>query len=449
MLNRNKRILFGISVCIITAILPSCSIGDKTITMNEDVYMEEIENSSKITSEEINIEVEEGFKFEPGFFQDGKVYGVLINTAKSSEGDVEGYSAYYSKEDNLVKLNKLTNAEIFSNMNYNERRIYNWKNKTFKDVVTGEEKSIPEVKIDFTSDTEGIRVVASEESNNKVNNNYDTDYIDKKYYGNERSMKNDQYYLVKGNDNYFYRQITNFIYEEEEDKSFLYRTIYGKRDLTKFKSVDSIIVLYDYENNKAITFDGKFSSDFPILSNLMYSKEDNKIYAIGGSNEDEIYEININDDTYSLDLVYKFDLGDKTTTGIWNSKIIGGSLLIESFKPDGSEDEFIMTEEETMLLDLNSKEINVIQKNDQTNFLMQSNSSKYVITINHEEGEDKSRILLGKVHENKVEYIYEFEEGPIKVVFDDDDENMFVQYGTWKDDNIVTYRYVLYNLDIE
>ncbi|MBS4955979.1 MAG: hypothetical protein KHZ99_02850 [Clostridium sp.] len=449
MLNRNKRILFGISVCIITAILPSCSIGDKTITMNEDVYMEEIENSSKITSEEINIEVEEGFKFEPGFFQDGKVYGVLINTAKSSEGDVEGYSAYYSKEDNLVKLNKLTNAEIFSNMNYNERRIYNWKNKTFKDVVTGEEKSIPEVKIDFTSDTEGIRVVASEESNNKVNNNYDTDYIDKKYYGNERSMKNDQYYLVKGNDNYFYRQITNFIYEEEEDKSFLYRTIYGKRDLTKFKSVDSIIVLYDYENNKAITFDGKFSSDFPILSNLMYSKEDNKIYAIGGSNEDEIYEININDDTYSLDLVYKFDLGDKTTTGIWNSKIIGGSLLIESFKPDGSEDEFIMTEEETMLLDLNSKEINVIQKNDQTNFLMQSNSSKYVITINHEEGEDKSRILLGKVHENKVEYIYEFEEGPIKVVFDDDEKNMFVQYGTWKDDNTVTYRYVLYNLDIE
>ena len=449
MLNGNKRILFGISVCIITSILPSCSIWDKTITMNEDVYMEEIENSSKITSEEINIEVDEGFKFEPGFFQDGKVYGVLINIAKSSDSDVEGYSAYYSKEDNLVKLNNLTNEEIFSTMNYNERRIYNWNNETFKDIVTGEEKSIPEVKIDFTSDTEGIRVVASEESNNKVNNNYDTDYIDKKYYGNERSMKNDQYYLVKGNDNYFYRQITNFIYEEEEDKSFLYRTIYGKRDLTKFKSVDSIIVLYDYENNKAITFDGKFSGDFPILSNLMYSKEDNKIYAIGGSNEDEIYEININDDTYSLDLVYKFDLGDKTTTGIWNSKIIGGSLLIESFKPDGSEDEFIMTEEETMLLDLNSKEINVIQKNDQTNFLMQSNSSKYVITINHEEGEDKSRILLGKVHENKVEYIYEFEECPIKVVFDDDEKNMFVQYGTWKDDNTVTYRYVLYNLDIE
>lgn len=447
MLNTNKRILFGISVCIITSILPSCSMGDKTITMNEDVYMEEIENSSKITSEEINIEIDEGFKFEPGFFQDGKIYGILINTAKSSEGDVEGYSAYYSKEDNLVKLNKLTNEEIFSNMNYNERRIYNWNNETFKDVVTGEEKSIPEVKIDFTSDTEGIRVVA-EESNNKVNNNYAKDYIDKKYYGNERSMKSDQYYLVKGNYNYIYRQITNFVYEVEDDKDFSYRTVYGKWDLTKFKSVDSIIVLYDYENNKVITFDGKFNGDFPILSNLMYSKENNKIYAIGGSNEDEVYEININDDTYSLDLIYKFDLGDKITAA-WKSKIIGDSLLIGSFKPDGSEDEFIMTEEETMLLDLSSKEINVIQKNNETNFLMKSDSSKYVITINHEEGEEKSRILLGKVHENKVEYIYEFEEGPIKVVFDDDDENMFVQYGTWKDDNIVTYRYVLYNLDIE
>lgn len=447
MLNTNKRILFGISVCIITSILPSCSMGDKTITMNEDVYMEEIENSSKITSEEINIEIDEGFKFEPGFFQDGKIYGILINTAKSSEGDVEGYSAYYSKEDNLVKLNKLTNEEIFSNMNYNERRIYNWNNETFKDVVTGEEKSIPEVKIDFTSDTEGIRVVA-EESNNKVNNNYAKDYIDKKYYGNERSMKSDQYYLVKGNYNYIYRQITNFVYEVEDDKDFSYRTVYGKWDLTKFKSVDSIIVLYDYENNKVITFDGKFNGDFPILSNLMYSKENNKIYAIGGSNEDEVYEININDDTYSLDLIYKFDLGDKITAA-WKSKIIGDSLLIGSFKPDGSEDEFIMTEEETMLLDLSSKEINVIQKNNETNFLMKSNSSKYVITINHEEGEEKSRILLGKVHENKVEYIYEFEEGPIKVVFDDDEKNMFVQYGTWKDDNIVTYRYVLYNLDIE
>lgn len=447
MLNTNKRILFGISVCIITSILPSCSMGDKTITMNEDVYMEEIEYSSKITSEEINIEIDEGFKFEPGFFQDGKIYGILINTAKSSEGDVEGYSAYYSKEDNLMKLNKLTNEEIFSNMNYNERRIYNWNNETFKDVVTGEEKSIPEVKIDFTSDTEGIRVVA-EESNNKVNNNYAKDYIDKKYYGNERSMKSDQYYLVKGNYNYIYRQITNFVYEVEDDKDFSYRTVYGKWDLTKFKSVDSIIVLYDYENNKVITFDGKFNGDFPILSNLMYSKENNKIYAIGGSNEDEVYEININDDTYSLDLIYKFDLGDKITA-TWKSKIIGDSLLIGSFKPDGSEDEFIMTEEETMLLDLSSKEINVIQKNNETNFLMKSNSSKYVITINHEEGEEKSRILLGKVHENKVEYIYEFEEGPIKVVFDDDDENMFVQYGTWKDDNIVTYRYVLYNLDIE
>lgn len=449
MINKNKRILFGISVCIITSILTSCNIGDKTITMNEDVYMEEIENSSKITSEEINIEIDEGFKFEPGFFQDGKVYGILINTANSSESDLEGYSAYYSKEENLVKLNKLTNEEIFSNMNYNERRIYNWNNETFKDVVTGEERKIPEVKIDFTSDTEGIRVVSSEESNNnKVNNNYHTDYIDKKYYGNERSMKNDQYYLVKGNDNYFYRQIINFIYEVEEDEDFSYRTVYGKWDLTKFKSVDSIIVLYDYENNKAITFDGKFSGDFPILSNLMYSKEDNKIYAIGGSNEDEVYEININDDTYSLDLIYKFDLGDKIT-GTWNSKIIGGSLLIESFKPNGSEEEFIMTEEETMLLDLSSKEINVIQENNQTNFLMKSDSSKYLITINHEEGEEKSRIFLGKVYGNKLEYIYEFEEAPIKVVFDDDEKNMFVQYGTWKDENTVTYRYVLYNLDIE
>lgn len=447
MLNINKNILFGISVCIITSILTSCSIGDKTITMNEDVYMEEIKNSSKITSEEINIEIDEGFKFEPGFFQDGKVYGILINTEDSLDSDVEGYSAYYSKEDNLVKLNELTNEEIFSDMSYNERRIYNWKNETFKDVVTGEEKNIPVVKIDFTSDTEGIRVIESEE-NNKLNNNYYTDYIDKKYYENESSMKSDQYYLVKGSDNYFYRQITNFIYEVDEDKDFSYRTIYGKWDLTNFKSVDSIVILYDYENNKAITFDGELIGNFPILSKVMYSKENNKFYAIGGSNEDEVYEIVINGDNYSLNLIYKFDLGDKLTV-TWDSKIIGDSLLIGSFKPSGSEEEFIMTEEETMLFDLNSKEINVIQESNETNFLISSNSSKYIITSNYAEGDKKSRIFLGKVYENKVEYIYEFEDTPIKVIFDDDEKNMFVQYGTWEKDNTITYRYVLYKLDIE
>ena len=448
MLNRNKNILFGISLCIITAILTSCSIGDKTITMNEDVYMEEIKNSSKITSEEVDIEMDEGFNFEPGFFQDGKIYGILINTASRSESDIEGYSAYYSKEDNLVKLNKLNSEEMFSIMNYNEKRIYNWENETFKDIATGEEKNIPEVKIDFTSDTEGIRVVTSEEGNSKVNNNYYTDYIDKKYYENESSMKSDQYYLVKGSDNYFYRQITNCIYEVDEDKDFSYRTIYGKWDLTNFKSVDSIVILYDYENNKAITFDGKFSGDFPILSKVMYSKEDNKIYAIGGINEDEVYEIIINGDTYSLNLIYKFDLGDKIT-GTWDSKIIGDSLLIGSFKPSGSEEEFIMTEEETMLFDLNSKELNVIQENNETNFLISSNSSKYIITSNYSEGDKKSRIFLGKVYENKVEYIYEFEDSPIKVVFDDDEKNMFVQYVTSEKDNTVTYRYALYKLDIE
>lgn len=448
MINRNKKILLGISLCIITSILISCSIGDKTITMSEDVYMEDIENSRKITSEEVNIEIDKGFKFEPGFFQDGKVYGILINDGNISDDDVEGYSAYYSKEGNLVKLNKLTNEEIFSNMNYNERRIYNWKNETFKDVVTGEEKNIPEVKIDFTSDTEGIRTIASEEINNKVNNNYAKNYIDKKYYGNEQSMKEDQYYLVKGSDNYFYRQIKNFIYEIDENEDFLYRTVYGKWDLTKFKSVDSIIVLYDYENNKAITFDGRFNGDFPILSNVMYSKADNKIYAIGGVNEDEVYEIIIDGDTYNLKLIYKFELGDKLTS-TWNSKIIGNSLLIETFKPDGSETEFIMTEEETILFDLNSKEINVIQQNNPTNFLMESNSSKYIITTNYGEGEEKSRVFLGKVYDNKVEYIYEFEDTPIKAVFDDDEKNMFVQYGTWVGDNKVTYKYVLYNLDIE
>ena len=108
-----------------------------------------------------------------------------------------------------------------------------------------------------------------------------------------------------------------------------------------------------------------------------------------------------------------------------------------------------MTEEETMLFDLNSKEINVIQESNETNFLISSNSSKYIINSNYAEGDKKSRIFLGKVYENKVEYIYEFKDTPIKVIFDDDEKNMFVQYGTLEKDNTITYRYVLYKLDIE
>lgn len=440
----NKKIILGLMICLISIMMISCSNGEKTITLNEDTYLEDLKNSNKITSEEIEMNIEDGYKFEPGYFLDDKVYGILIDTINSTDGEVKGYSAYYSKEDNLVKLNELSNEEIFSNMNYNERRIYNWENETFKDTATGEEKNIPEVKIDFTSDTEGIRVTKSEE----VNNNYAKDYIDKKYYGNERSMKEDQYGLVKDSDNYFYRRVINCVYEEKEGNDFSYRTVYGKLDLSNFKSVDSIIVLYDYENNKAITFDGKFLGDFPILSNIMYSKEGNKIYAIGGSNADEVYEIIINGDTYSLELIYKFDLGDKLTN-TWNSKIINGSLLIGSFKPEGNEKEYYMTEDETMLLDLTIKEINVIQQRNETNFLIETNSNKYIITSNYEEGDKKSRVFLGKVYDNKVEYVYEFEDIPVKVIFDDEEKNMFVQYGTWKEDNTVTYRYVSYNLDLD
>lgn len=61
-----RKIIYFLLIVIFTFV--GCIEKDKTIVVDDNVLMEEIKNSKKITSEEIEIEVEEGFKFEPRFF---------------------------------------------------------------------------------------------------------------------------------------------------------------------------------------------------------------------------------------------------------------------------------------------------------------------------------------------------------------------------------------------
>ena len=67
------------------------------------------------------------------------------------------------------------------------------------------------------------------------------------------------------------------------------------------------MVLYDYEESKAITLEDNYSEKFPLITKVMYSNNNNKFYAFGGEKENEIYEIEIHDDKYSINHLYTID----------------------------------------------------------------------------------------------------------------------------------------------
>ena len=71
-----------------------CSEKDKTIVVNDNVLMDEIRNSQKITKEELNIPLEEGYTFEPGFIYEDKIYGVIVKLSDNWT-DEEMYNSYY------------------------------------------------------------------------------------------------------------------------------------------------------------------------------------------------------------------------------------------------------------------------------------------------------------------------------------------------------------------
>lgn len=450
-----RKIIYVLLLVIVTFI--GCIEQDKTIVVDDNVLMEEIKNSKKIKSENIDIEVEEGFKFEPRFFYEDKIYGVLQSKDIDNE---ENYIVYYSKEEGLVKVREIEMWEVYSNSGEKNRRTLtsNIKNSgstyLIKDSVTGEVKELPKVKIEFLSNPEKVRV--TEDKDNSIGDGYYAEYIDRKYYGNEKAWKSDQYYSVVGSDNYFYRVVANFIYDENDEKlEFSYRNLYGKFDTSNFKSYSTAMVLYDYEEDKAITLEDNYSGKFPLITKVMYSKNNNKFYAFGGEKENEIYEIQIYGDKYSINHLYTIDLGERVTE-TWFSKVLGNSILLGTFiteEIDTSEIEnknnysvdVIQKEKNTILFDIESKKINVFNEDEEFNYISNTNSNKYLILKECNDEGIITKVLLGKVKDNKIEYVYEFKNYPWIVVFDDEEKRMLIQYF---DDN-GKVKHELFYLDIE
>lgn len=145
-----RKIIYFLLIVIFTFV--GCIEKDKTIVVDDNVLMEEIRNSKKITSEEIEIEVEEGFKFEPRFFYEDRIYGVLQSKDIDTE---ENYSVYYSKEEGLVKVREIEMWEAYSNSGEKNRRTLTRNIKDsgssyiIKDSVTEEVKELPKVEIEF------------------------------------------------------------------------------------------------------------------------------------------------------------------------------------------------------------------------------------------------------------------------------------------------------------
>lgn len=450
-----RKIIYFLLIVIFTFV--GCIEKDKTIVVDDNVLMEEIKNSKKITSEEIEIEVEEGFKFEPRFFYEDRIYGVLQSKDIDTE---ENYSVYYSKEEGLVKVREIEMWEAYSNSGEKNRRTLTRNIKDsgssyiIKDSVTEEVKELPKVEIEFLSNPEEVRVTADKDDS--IGDGYYAEYIDRKYYGNEKAWKSDQYYSVVGSDNYFYRVVANFIYDEnDENLEFSYRNLYGKFDTSNFKSYATAMVLYDYEEDKAITVEDNYSGKFPLITKVMYSKNNNKFYAFAGEKENEIYEIEIHDDKYSINHLYTIDLGERMTE-TWFSKVLGNSIILGTFiteEIDTSEIEdknnysveVIQKEKNTILFDIESKEINVFNEDEEFNYISNTNSNKYLILKQCNDKGIITKVLLGKIKDNKIEYVYEFKNYPWIVVFDDEEKRMLTQYF---DDN-GKVKHELFYLDIE
>lgn len=451
-----RKVIYVLLIVIFTFV--GCSEKDKTIVVDDNVLMEEIKNSKKITSEEIDIEIEEGFEFVPSFFYEDKIYGALRSKDVDSE---ENYSVYYSKEEGLIKVREIEMWEAYGNTGDKNRRILTSNIKDsgssyiIKDSVTGEVKEFPKVEIEFLNNPEEVRVTSDKD--NSIGDEYYTEYIDRKYYGDEKAWKSDQCYSVSGSDNYFYRVIANFVYEEGNGKELAgsYRNLYGKYDTSNFKSYATAMVLYDYEESKAITLEDNYSEKFPLITKVMYSNNNNKFYAFGGEKENEIYEIEIHDDKYSINHLYTIDLGERMTE-TWFSKVIGNSIILGTFIAEDIDSsniedkdnyyvEVVEKERNTILFDIESKEINVFNEDEEFNDISNTNSNKYLILKQCNDEGIITKVLLGKVKDNKIEYVYEFKSYPWIVVFDDEEKRMFTQY--FDDEGKVKHE--LFYLDIE
>ena len=85
------------------------------------------------------------------------------------------------------------------------------------------------------------------------------------------------------------------------------------------------------------------------------------------------------------------------------------------------------------------------KEDEEFNYISNTNSNKYLILKQCNDKGIITKVLLGKIKDNKIEYVYEFKNYPWIVVFDDEEKRMLTQYF---DDN-GKVKHELFYLDIE
>ncbi|MEN8077171.1 hypothetical protein ABFP60_09420 [Clostridioides difficile] len=438
-----RKVIYVLLIVIFTFI--GCVEKDKTIVVDDNVLMEEIRNSKKITMEELNIPLEDGYTFQPGFIYEDKIYGVILRLSDNwTEEDM--YNAYYSKDEGLVKVNKISGYEEYIGMSYKNKVCIGWGGKKddnyyMVDNTTGDRMKLPEINITKREEIKEATPVKDE------NGNINIDFLTNE--DNQSGMSSGYYKIIEENNNYGYRVITTGSSDSDRNDSNNSGWYYDKIDYNSYDNVQSLMVLFDLENKKSIIYGGELNAlEFPVIADVFYSKKNNKFYAIGGYLQDEIYEINIKDDTYNLNLYYKFDYDDRLTR-VWNSKILDNSIILETYIPSeiDKEGSFNAKEIEHVLFNLDSKEINVFEKdkNNISYFISNLNSDKYLIINRSDYNSMEGKGYLCRVRNNVVEYMYEIESGSSFYMIMDEDEKIMINYYR----NEYESKYEIYKLDIE
>lgn len=438
-----RKVIYVLLIVIFTFI--GCVEKDKTIVVDDNVLMEEIRNSKKITMEELNIPLEDGYTFQPGFIYEDKIYGVILRLSDNwTEEDM--YNAYYSKDEGLVKVNKISGYEEYIDMSYKNKVCIGWGGKKddnyyMVDNTTGDRMKLPEINITKREEIKEATPVKGE------NGNINIDFLTNE--DNQSGMSSGYYKIIEENNNYGYRVITTGGSDSDRNDSNNSGWYYDKIDYNSYDNVQSLMVLFDLENKKSIIYGGELNAlEFPVIADVFYSKKNNKFYAIGGYLQDEIYEINIKDDTYNLNLYYKFDYDDRLTR-VWNSKILDNSIILETYIPSeiDKEGSFNAKEIEHVLFNLDSKEINVFEKdkNNISYFISNLNSDKYLIINRSDYNSMEGKSYLCRVRNNVVEYMYEIESGSSFYMIMDEDEKIMINYYR----NEYESKYEIYKLDIE
>lgn len=438
-----RKVIYVLLIVIFTFI--GCVEKDKTIVVDDNVLMEEIKNSQKITMEELNIPLEDGYTFEPGFIYEDKIYGVILKLSDNwTEEDM--YNAYYSEDKGLVKVSKISGYEEYVDMSYKNKVGIGWGGKKddnyyMVDNTTGDRMKLPEINITKREEIKEVTPVKDE------NGNINIDFLTNE--DNQSGMSSGSYKIIEENNNYGYRVITTGSSNSDRNESNNSGWYYDKIDYNSYDNVQSLMVLFDLENKKSIIYGGKLNAlEFPVIADVFYSKKNNKFYAIGGYLQDEIYEIDIDDDTYDIKLYYKFDY-DNRLTRVWNSKILENSIILETYTPSEIDEEgsFNAEQIEHVLFNLDTKEINIFEK-DKNNikyFISNLNSDKYLIINKSDYNSMEGKSYLCRVRNNFVEYMYEIESGSSFYMIMDEEEKTIINYYR----NEYESKYEVYKFDIE